>query len=133
MAYSSITHVSFILLGMSCGTLSGLAATITYLLVYSLTLLAFFGFMLNTHCFITGRSPIYLSDFSNLGSRGLLVVLFSMGGLPPLAGFFIKFYIYIESISSGFYIFVILNILITIVSTFYYLFFLKSTFFDTNL
>lgn len=133
MAYSSITHVSFIILGMACGTFSGAITTVTYLLVYSFTLLTFFGFVLNTHCLTTGRSLIYLSDFSNLGSRGLLIVLFSMGGLPPFAGFFIKFSVYIEAIASGLYIFVILNLLITIIGTFYYLFFLKATFFDSNL
>jgi NADH-quinone oxidoreductase subunit N len=133
IAYSSITHVSFILLGMGCGTVIALTTTILYVLVYSATLLLFFGFMLNTQCFVTGRSLVYLSDFANLGSRGLLITLFSMGGLPPFAGFFIKFYIYICAISSGFYILVILNLLITILTTFYYLFFLKCVFFDTSL
>lgn len=139
MAYSSINHVCFILLGMACGSLTGLSVAILYLLVYSLTSLIFFGFLLNSQCLVTGRSLIYLSDFSNLtkfsnlGSQGLLIVLFSMGGIPPLAGFFIKFYIYIEAISSGFYIFVILSLIITIISTFYYLFFLKSIFFNKNL
>jgi NADH-quinone oxidoreductase subunit N len=139
MAYSSINHVSFILLGMACGSLTGLTIALLYLLVYSLTSLVFFGFLLNSQCIITGRTLMYLSDFanltkfSNLGSQGLLVVLFSMGGLPPLAGFFIKFYIYIEAVSSGFYIFVIFSLVITIISTFYYLFFIKSIFFDENL
>lgn len=139
MAYSSINHVCFILLGMACGSLTGLTVTILYLLVYSLTSLIFFGFLLNSQCLVTGRTLIYLSDFANLtkfsnvGSQGLLIVLFSMGGLPPLAGFFIKFYIYIEAISSGFYVFVLFSLVITIVSTFYYLFFLKSIFFNKNL
>jgi NADH-quinone oxidoreductase subunit N len=124
---------------MSCGSLTGLTVTILYLLVYSLTSLIFFGFLLNSQCFVTGRTLIYLSDFanltkfSNLESQGLLIVLFSMGGLPPLAGFFIKFYIYIEAISCGFYAFVIFSLIITIISTFYYLFFLKSIFFNKNL
>lgn len=139
MAYSSINHVSFILLGMACGSLSGLASTLLYLIVYSLTLLLFFGFILNTNSLISGRSLVYLSDFANLtkfsafGSQGLLVILFSMGGLPPLAGFFIKFYIYLEAISSGVYIFVFFSIIVTIVSTFYYLFFIKSLFFDNHI
>ena len=139
MAYSSINHVSFILLGMACESLTGLTITIMYLLVYSLTLLIFFGFMLNVRCVVTDRPIIYLSDFanltkfSNIGSQGLLIVLFSMGGIPPLAGFFIKFYLYIEAISSGFYVFVFFSLVITIVSTFYYLFFLKSIFFDKTL
>lgn len=140
MAYSSINHVSFILLGMSCGSTTGLAVTILYLLVYSFTLLLFFSFALNSQCFITGRALIYLTDFANLSqftnftTQGfLLIVLFSMGGLPPLAGFFIKFYIYLEALSSGFYLFVIFSLVISIISTFYYLFFLKSIFFDKNL
>jgi NADH-quinone oxidoreductase subunit N len=140
MAYSSINHVSFILLGMACGNLMGLTSTLLYLLVYSVTLLAFFGFILNARCLITGRTLIYLSDFANLSklsglieTSSLLIILFSMGGIPPLAGFFIKFYIYIEAISSGFYFFVFFSLIITIISTFYYLFFLKSLFFDNNL
>jgi NADH-quinone oxidoreductase subunit N len=56
-----------------------------------------------------------------------------MGGLPPLAGFFVKLYIYIEAISSGFFIFVFVSLVVTIISTFYYLFFLKSIFFDKSL
>ena len=136
MAYSSISHVSFILLGMACGSLSGLTVSIVYLLIYSLTLLLFFGFMLNVSCLITNKSLIYLSDFANvtkfsfIWSNFLLVVLFSMGGIPPLAGFFIKLYLYIEAISAGFYIFVIFSLIISIISTSYYLFFLKSIFFD---
>lgn len=112
MAYSSINHVSFILLGMSCCNLVGLSSTIIYLLVYSLTSVCFFGLLLNLKCVITGRSLIYLCDFaklsnfSNFGAQSLLLILFSMGGIPPLAGFFIKFYIYIEAMSCGFYIFV---------------------------
>jgi NADH-quinone oxidoreductase subunit N len=139
MAYSSINHVSFLLLGMACGNLTGLCITILYLLVYSLTLLIFFGFVLNARCLLTARPLIYLSDFAKLaqfstwGSQGLLIILFSMGGLPPLAGFFVKFYIYIEAISSSFYIFVFFSLVISIISTFYYLFFLKSILFDKNL
>jgi NADH-quinone oxidoreductase subunit N len=139
MAFSSINHVSFLLLGIACGTLSGLVTTLLYLIVYSLTLFFFFCILLNINCLITGRSLIYLSDFANLtktssfGSASLLIILFSMGGLPPLAGFFVKLYIYIEAISSGFFIFVFLSLVVTIISTFYYLFFLKSIFFDKTL
>ena len=139
MAYSSINHVSFILLGMACGSFTGLASTLLYLLVYSLSLLLFFGFMLNTQSLTSGRSLIYLSDFANLtkfsmsGSQGLLIVLFSMGGIPPLAGFFIKFYVYLAAITSGFYTFVFFSLIISIISTFYYLFFLRSIFFDNSL
>jgi len=139
MAYSSINHISFILLGMSCASLSSLTVSILYLLVYSFTLLFFFGILLRLRCMITGRFLIYLSDFANLpkfspiSANMLLIVLFSMGGIPPLAGFFIKLYVYIEAISSGLHIFVIISLIITIVSMFYYLFFLKSLFFDKNL
>jgi len=109
IAYSSINHVSFILLGMACGTLTGLTITIVYLVVYSLTLLLFFDLMLNARCLISEQPLIYLSDFAKLntsrvfGLKSLIIVLFSMGGIPPLAGFFIKLYIYIEAISSGFF------------------------------
>lgn len=95
--------------------------------------------MLNIRCVITGRSLIYLSDFANLtkfsnvSAQGLLVTLFSIGGIPPLAGFFVKLYIYIEALSSGLYLFVFFSLIITIISMFYYLFFLKSIFFDKNL
>jgi len=88
---------------------------------------------------VTGRSLIYLSDFANLAkfsvlsSQIFLIMLFSMGGLPPLAGFFVKLYIYIEAVGVGFYLFVFFSLIITIVSTFYYLFFLKSIFFETRL
>jgi len=138
MAYSSINHVSFILLGMACNSSNhqGLTSSLLYLIIYTLTLLVFFGFILNMRCIITGRSLTYLSDFSKIAqfslfsSYSFIIILFSMGGLPPLAGFFIKLYVYIEAVSSGLYIFVFLSMLITIISTFYYLFFLKSIFFD---
>ncbi len=138
MAYSSINHISFILLGMACNTINGLISTYLYLLIYSLTTVIFFGILLNVRCLITGRNLNYLSDFSNIPmfsnftSISLLIILFSMGGIPPLAGFFIKFYIYIEAISEGLYFFVILSLFITIISTYYYLFFLKSIFFDRS-
>ncbi len=136
MAYSSINHVSFLLLGIGCGSLTGLVSNLIYLAVYSLTLLLFFSFILNIKCFITGRSLIYLSDFSNLmhfsrfSSLSLLIILFSMGGIPPLAGFFIKLYIYLEAICCNFYTFILFSLIITILSTFYYLFFLRTIFFD---
>ena len=138
VAYSSINHVSFILLGMACGSLTSLSVTILYLVIYSLTLSYFFGIILNTCCLINEQPLIYISDFAKLDSprlfelKSLTIVLFSMAGIPPLAGFFIKLYIYIEAISSGFYFFVILSLIITIVSTFYYLFFLRSIFFDQS-
>lgn len=139
MAYSSISHVSFLLLGVACGNLNSLSITILYLIIYSFTLLIFFGLILNSYCLVSGHSLIYLSDFSNLtkfssiGSFFLLISLFSMGGIPPLAGFFVKLYIYIEVISSSFFFIVIFSLIITMISTFYYLFFLKSIFFDKDL
>jgi len=134
MAYSSIGHMGYALAGLAPGTNAGIQSTIIYLIIYLVMNLGAFGciFMMkreNTFC-------ENINDLSGMSknhpilSLSFLIILFSLAGIPPLAGFFAKFYIFMSVIESGMYILAILGLLTTVISAFYYLRIIKIIYFD---
>jgi len=127
IAFTSISQVGFIILGISSLSIGGLVATILYLCIYALMSLVFFTILLNTEHIVTKKNISYLSQLyclsvtSKAASCHLYIVLFSMAGVPPLGGFIGKLFIYISAIDSGLDIAVIFSLLLSIVSTYYYL------------
>ena len=134
MAYSSIGHMGYALAGLAPGTNVGIQSTIIYLIIYLVMNLGAFGciFMMkreNTFC-------ENINDLSGMSKNhpmlalSFLIILFSLAGIPPLAGFFAKFYIFMAVIKSEMYILAILGLLTTVISAFYYLRIIKIIYFD---
>jgi len=138
IAYSSISHMGFMLLGLSSGTLQGLQATSVYLFIYLLLTINFFAIIFGVNKFNNVLKLKSLSDFRSLfKSNPILAVvlslnLFSYAGIPPLAGFFGKFYVLSSSVSTGDYFVVFFAILFSIISSVYYIRLIKLMFFEKS-
>ena len=127
LAYMSITQVGFIFLGISSCNLLGFLASFIYLFVYNFMNLILFCILLNTEHIITRRSLIYLTDFYSFSSynrsitKYLVIVIFSMCGLPPLGGFFGKLLLYLAAISADLDFVICFSLIVGIISSYYYL------------
>jgi len=100
IAYASINQIGFFLLSLVSKSIFGVKAALLYLVVYIIMNFLFFGIILNGFNIITGRNILYFSDLNSLVDFApfsgviLVLTLFSMAGIPPLAGFFTKTYIF---------------------------------------
>ena len=134
MAYSSISHMGFALAGISVGTNEGIQSSIIYISIYIVMNLSFFSCL-----FMLRKDDKYFENIDDLAglsknhpllSLSLLIVLFSLAGIPPLAGFFAKFYIFLSVIEKEMYFLAIIGLLATVVAAFYYLRIIKTIYFD---
>ena len=134
MAYSSIGHMGYALAGLAAGTNAGIQSTIIYLTIYLVMNLGAFGCI-----FMMKRENIFyenINDLSGLSKNhpmlalSFLIILFSLAGIPPLAGFFAKFYVFMAVIEVKMYSLAIIGLLTTVVSAFYYLRIIKVIYFD---
>ena len=135
-AYSSIGHMGYILAGVSTGTNQGIQSSIIYTSIYLLMNLAFFSCLL-----MLRRDEKYFENIEDLSglskshpvlSFSFLIVLFSLAGIPPLAGFFAKFYIFTAVIEKSMYFLAITGLLSTVIAAFYYLRLIKIIYFDSE-
>ncbi len=134
IAYSSIGHVGYILAGLSTGSNDGIQTSVSYITIYIIMNLALFSCLL-----MMKRDNKYYEDIEDLSglsknhpilSLSLLIILFSLAGIPPLAGFFAKFYIFKSVIEQSMYFLAIVGLLSTVVAAFYYLRIIKIMYFD---
>jgi len=134
MAYSSIGHMGYALAGLATGTNEGIQSTIIYLTIYLVMNLGAFSCI-----FMMKRENIFyenINDLSGLSKNhpmlafSFLIILFSLAGIPPLAGFFAKFYIFMAVIENKMYTLAIIGLVTTVVSAFYYLRIIKIIYFD---
>ena len=134
IAYSSISHVGYALAGLATGSNDGIQSSVIYIIIYIIMNLGFFSCLL-----MMKRNNVYyeqIDDLSGLSknhpmlSLSLLIILFSLAGIPPLAGFFAKFYIFKSVIEQSMYFLAIVGLLATVVAAFYYLRIIKIMYFD---
>ena len=134
IAYSSIGHIGYTLAGLATGSNEGIQSSIIYISIYVVMNLALFSCLL-----MLKRNNQYFEDIEDLSglsknhpllSLSLLVILFSLAGIPPLAGFFAKFYIFKAVIEQSMYFLAIVGLLSTVVAAFYYLRIIKIIYFD---
>jgi NADH-quinone oxidoreductase subunit N len=134
IAYSSIGHIGYALAGISTGTVAGYSSSITYISIYVIMNLGVFGCI-----FLMKKDGNYCEDIDDLAgiskqnpllAISFLIILFSLAGIPPLAGFFAKFYVFMSVIESGMYTLAIVGLLSTVISAFYYLRVIKIIYFD---
>src|SRR5438876_2606652 len=134
MAYSSIGHMGFALIGLAAGTEQGVRGVIIYMAIYLAMTLGTFA------CILAMRyregNVEDLADLSGLAGTHpgmalfLAMLLFSLAGVPPLAGFFAKFYVFLAAIKAGLYALAVIGVLASVVGAYYYLAIVKIMYFD---
>lgn len=134
MAYSSIGHVGYALIGLAAGSESGIQGILVYLTIYLFMNLGIFACIL-----VMKRDENMVENISDLAGFGkshpwsaaaLTAFMFSMAGIPPLAGFFGKLYIFLPAIEAGLVSLAIIGVITSVISAFYYLRIIKIMYFD---
>jgi NADH-quinone oxidoreductase subunit N len=134
MAYSSIGHMGYALVGLAAGTVEGAQGVLIYLSIYVAMTLGSFSIILAMKR--NGLAVEQISDFSGLSRTNPLLAfffamfLFSLAGIPPLAGFFAKFYVFTAAIKAGLFTLAVIGVLTSVVGAFYYLSIIKVMYFD---
>jgi NADH-quinone oxidoreductase subunit N len=134
MAYSSIGHMGYALVGLAAGSQAGVQGVIIYLLVYMAMTLGTFACILAMR-----RGDGMLEEIGDLAGLArtnpimafmLGMLLFSLAGIPPLAGFFAKFYVFLAAIQAGLYVLAVIGVLASVVGAYYYVRIVKIMYFD---
>ena len=134
MAYSAISNIGYIFLALSLGSQLGLEASLIYITVYSISSIGVFTFILSME-----KDNVMLDEiasFSGLSKSNpfyavcLSILLLSMAGLPPLAGFIAKFYVFKAVVISGYMWIAVIGIIGSVISAYYYLNIIKVMYLD---
>lgn len=134
MAYSSIGHMGYALVGLAAGSAEGVQGVIIYLAIYLAMTLGTFACILAMR-----RDGKMVEDIDQLAGLSrtspvmalmLAILLFSLAGIPPLAGFFAKFYVFLAAIHAGLYALAVIGVLLSVVGAYYYLRIVKIMYFD---
>ncbi|MDA0366928.1 MAG: NADH-quinone oxidoreductase subunit NuoN [Proteobacteria bacterium] len=134
MAYSSIGHMGFALVGLAAGTEQGVQSVLIYLLIYLVMNIGAFAAILTMR--VKGQMVEGIDDLAGLGRNNpmlalvLAILFFSLAGIPPLAGFFGKFYVFLAAIDAQLYTLAVLGVLSSVVGAYYYLRIIKVMYFD---
>lgn len=135
LAYSTISHVGFILLGLLAGTAAGYSAAMFYVLVYALMSLGGFGMIILLSR--QGFEADTIDDFKGLSQRSpwyalmMLILMFSMAGIPPLAGFYAKLSVIKSIVDVNMISIAIVAVIMSVIGAFYYLRIIKVMYFDS--
>ncbi|NWG26870.1 MAG: NADH-quinone oxidoreductase subunit NuoN [Pseudorhodoplanes sp.] len=134
MAYSSIGHMGFALVGLAAGTEAGVQGVLIYIAIYMAMTLGTFACILSMRH--NGRMVEEISDLAGLARTKpamaflLAMLLFSLAGIPPLAGFFAKYYVFLAAINAGLFGLAVIGVLMSVVGAYYYLAIVKTMYFD---
>ncbi|MFZ0730249.1 MAG: NADH-quinone oxidoreductase subunit NuoN [Methylovirgula sp.] len=134
MAYSSIGHIGFALVGLAANSAAGVAGVLFYMGVYLVMTLGSFAAILTMR--VGGRSVENIHDLAGLartdGSAAffLAMLMFSLAGIPPLAGFFAKFYVFYAAVEAHLYWLAVIGFVTSVIAAFYYLQIVKIIYFD---
>ncbi len=136
LAYSSIGHIGYALAGVATGAIAGYKSSIVYITIYVVMNIGAFSCL-----YLMKKDGEYkenISDLSGISKKhpilafSFLIILFSLAGIPPLAGFFAKFYIFTAVLEQEMYVLAIIGLLTTVISAFYYLKVIKTIYFDDS-
>jgi NADH-quinone oxidoreductase subunit N len=134
MAYSSIGHMGFALIGLAAGTSEGVQGVLVYMTIYVTMTLGTFAVILSMRR--AGGMVESIDQLAGLARThpamafAMAMLLFSMAGIPPLAGFFAKFYVFLAAIKAGLYVLAVIGVLASVVGAYYYLAIIKAMYFD---
>ena len=133
MAYSSIAHMGFALVGLAAGSQAGVRGVILYMLIYMVMTLGTFACILAMRRKEDGNVE-QIDDLAGLSSTNpfmaLTILMFSLAGIPPLAGFFGKYFVFVAAIEAKLYALAIIGVLASVVGAYYYLRIVKIMWFD---
>ena len=138
VAYSAIGNVGFLLFGLGCNNIEGIHSVILYLIFYLINLISLFCIILILRRFSNNLNIVNIYDLSYLKDSNVLIAffmslfLFSMAGIPPLIGFYGKFYIFLALVNSNFYFLALIGVLFSVISSFYYIRLIKLLFFNSR-
>ena len=134
MAYSSIGHMGFALVGLASGTVEGVIGVLVYMTIYVAMTVGAFACILSMR-----RDGLLVEEIADLSGLArtkpmmalfLLILLFSLAGIPPFAGFFAKFYVFSAAINAGLFTLAVVGVLASVVGAYYYLVIVKTMYFD---
>ena len=137
LAYSSIGHIGYALAGVATGAITGYQSAIVYISIYVVMNIGAFSCL-----YLLKKDSQYkenINDLSGISKNhpllavSLLIILFSLAGVPPLGGFFAKFYVFVAVLEKEMYALAIIGLLTTVMSAFYYLKIIKTIYFDDSL
>ncbi|MBP1664731.1 MAG: nuoN [Bacteroidetes bacterium] len=135
LAFSSISQAGYLVLATISGTAYGMTTLVYYVLVYIFSNLAAFGVI---SAIETRTRKLNISDYNGLYSTNpklsfvMMLAMFSLGGIPPFAGFFSKFFIFSAAAQQGFYVLVLIAVINTIISLYYYLLVVRAMFIEKS-
>ena len=137
LAYSSIGHIGYALAGVATGAVPGYESAIVYISIYVIMNIGAFSclYLLKKD----GQYRENISDLSGISKKhpllaiSFLIILFSLAGVPPLGGFFAKFYVFVAVLEREMYTLAIIGLLTTVMSAFYYLKIIKTIYFDDSI
>ena len=136
LAYSSIGHIGYALAGVATGAINGYESSIVYITIYVIMNIGIFSCL-----YLMKKDGEYkenISDLSGVSKKhpllalSFLIILFSLAGIPPLGGFFAKFYVFTSVLEQEMYSLAIIGLLTTVISAFYYLKIIKTIYFEEN-
>src|SRR3954453_18613592 len=134
MAYSSIGHMGFALVGLAAGTAEGVQGVLIYMAIYVAMTLCTFAVILSMRR--DGKMVEDIGDLAGLARTQptmaffLGLLLFSLAGIPPLAGFFAKFYVFLAAIKAGLFMLAVVGVITSVVGAYYYLAIVRIMYFD---
>ncbi|MFT4097971.1 MAG: NADH-quinone oxidoreductase subunit NuoN [Rhodoblastus sp.] len=134
MAYSSIGHMGFALVGLAANTADGVKGVAIYMAIYLVTTLGVFAVILGMRR--QGRQVETIADLAGLSRTNgwmaflMAMLMFSLSGIPPLAGFFAKYYAFLAAVQAGLTPLAVIGVLLSTVAAFYYLRIVKIMYFD---
>ncbi|HEY8611379.1 MAG TPA: NADH-quinone oxidoreductase subunit NuoN [Roseomonas sp.] len=134
MAYSSIGHVGYALMGLAVATDIGLRGVMLYMAIYLVMNAGVFAVLVSMRR--QGRSLERVDDLAGLGRTdpamaiAMVIFMFSMAGIPPLAGFFSKLYVFLAAVQEGFWVLATVGVLTSVVGAYYYLRIIRVMYFD---
>ncbi|MDD3907104.1 MAG: NADH-quinone oxidoreductase subunit N [Bacteroidales bacterium] len=135
LAFSSVSQAGYIALAILAGSIQGMASAMYYILVYIFSNMAAFGVI---NAIETKTGKVDITDYNGLYKTNpnlalaMMIAVFSLGGIPPLAGFFSKFFVFTAAAAQGQYLLVLFALLNTIISLYYYLLVVKAMFINPN-
>nr|QWK44217.1 NADH dehydrogenase subunit 2 [Akkesiphycus lubricus] len=139
LAFSSVGHVGFLCLGLASGSIEGVQAVLFYLLIYMLTAAFLWVYVLYldlastpSGTLLSFSDGIGLARSNPLLALGVVLMIFSLAGIPPFGGFFAKLNIFVGLVDSSFYLLAIFTVFTSVVSAFYYLRLIKIFYFEKN-
>ena len=137
MAYSSISHVGYALVGLAAGNQEGISGVALYMAIYMVMTLGSFAVILSMRT-PEGEPLERIDDLAGLSTTNPLmavvftILMFSLAGIPPLAGFFAKYFVFMAAIKSGLYVLSVIGVLASVVGAYYYLRIVKLMWFDAS-